>query len=124
MYLDRFGFRLWSKWKPTSGAFFEARGTSVSSMTRYQTGGAKWVTRILQRRCATAIQDHFPPPSDDKEVGHVRRGVMARRASVSKHVSVGVAPARSSREVRAERLGTAWARRVSQAEGGVGIGVR
>src|SRR3954453_20331812 len=63
MYLDRFGFRLWSKSKPTSGAFFEARGTSVSSMTRYQTGGAKWVTRILQRRCATATQDHFPPSS-------------------------------------------------------------
>src|SRR3954454_24501534 len=34
MYLDRFGFRLWSKWKPTSGAFFEARGTSVSPAAR------------------------------------------------------------------------------------------
>src|ERR1700760_582997 len=63
MYFDRFGFRLWSKWKPTSGAFFEARGTSVSSMIKYQTGGAKLATRILQRCCATAIQDHFPPAS-------------------------------------------------------------
>ena len=49
MYLDRFGFRLWSKWKPTSGAFFEARGTIVSSMIRYQTGGAKWVTMYRPR---------------------------------------------------------------------------
>src|SRR5918997_307765 len=84
MYLDRFGFRLWSKWKPTSGAFFEARGTSVSSMTRYQTGGAKWVTKPL---------------------------------------SVIRAPRRSSRKVRAEQFGTAWAGRVSQAQRGVGIGV-
>src|SRR5215218_832755 len=111
MYLDRFGFRLWSKWKPTSGAFFEARGTSVSSMIRYQTGGVKWVTRILQRRWATTIQDHFP------------RGVMARRASVTKPLSVIMAPTRSSRKVRAERFGTAWARRVSQAQRGIGIGV-
>src|SRR3954471_17873387 len=123
MYLDRFGFRLWSKWKPTSGAFFETRGTSVSSMTRYQTGGAKWVTRILQRRCATAIQDHFPPSSHLKKVGPFRRGVMARRASVTKPLSVIMAPTRSSRKVRAGRFGTAWARRVSQAQRGVGIEV-
>src|SRR6201996_5079987 len=63
MDFDRFGFRLWSKWKPTSGAFFEARGTSVSSMIRYQTDGGKLATRILQGRGATAIQDHFPPAS-------------------------------------------------------------
>src|SRR3954466_2574818 len=123
MYLDRFGFRLWSKWKPISRAFFEARGTSVLSMTRYQTGGVKWVTRILQRRCATAIQDHFPPSSHLKQVGHFRRGVMARRASVTKPLSVIRAPTRSSRKVRAERFGTAWARRVSQAQRGLGIGV-
>src|SRR5215213_8263922 len=58
MYLDRFGFRLWSKWKPTSGAFFEARGTSVSSMMRYQTGGAKWGDEDL----AEALRDGNPGP--------------------------------------------------------------
>src|SRR6201985_2000109 len=41
MYFDRFGFRLWSKWKPASGAFFEAPGPSVSSVSKYQTGGAQ-----------------------------------------------------------------------------------
>src|SRR4051812_284473 len=48
---------------------------------------------------------------------------MARRASVTKPLSVIMAPTRSSRKVRAERFGTAWARRVSQAQRGVGIGV-
>src|ERR671912_399231 len=48
---------------------------------------------------------------------------MARRASVTKPLSVIMAPRRSSRKVRAERFGTAWARRVSQAQRGVGIGV-
>ena len=48
MYLERFGFLLWSKCVPTPGAFFEARGTSVSSMTRYQIGGAKLATRRRQ----------------------------------------------------------------------------
>src|SRR3954464_11835137 len=48
---------------------------------------------------------------------------MARRASVTKPLSVIMAPTRSSRKVRAERFGTAWARMVSQAQRGVGIGV-
>src|SRR3954451_20698488 len=48
---------------------------------------------------------------------------MARRASVTKPLSVIMAPTRSSRKVRAERFGTAWARRVSQAQKGVGIEV-
>src|SRR3954465_12185502 len=48
---------------------------------------------------------------------------MARRASVTKPLSVIMAPTRSSRKVRAERFGTAWARRVSQAQRGVRIGV-
>src|SRR3954468_41873 len=48
---------------------------------------------------------------------------MARRASVTKPLSVIMAPRRSSRKVRAERFGTVWARRVSQAQRGVGIGV-
>src|SRR3954467_1814733 len=48
---------------------------------------------------------------------------MARRASVTKPLSVVMAPRRSSRKVRAERFGTAWARRVSQAQRGIGIGV-
>src|SRR3954453_22418657 len=48
---------------------------------------------------------------------------MARRASVTKPLSVIMAPTRSSRKVRAERFGTAWARRVSQAQRGIGIGV-
>src|SRR3954466_1462091 len=48
---------------------------------------------------------------------------MARRASVTKPLSVSMAPRRSSRKVRAERFGTAWARRVSQAQRGIGIGV-
>src|SRR4051812_10785035 len=48
---------------------------------------------------------------------------MARRASVTKPRSVIMAPRRSSRKVRAERFGTAWARRVSQAQRGIGIGV-
>src|SRR3954471_12322396 len=48
---------------------------------------------------------------------------MARRASVTKPLSVIMAPRRSSRKVRAERFGTAWARRVSQAQRGIGIGV-
>src|SRR3954449_12924540 len=56
-------------------------------------------------------------------MGHFRRGVMARRASVTKPLSVIMAPRRSSRKVRTERFGTAWARRVSQAQRGVGIGV-
>src|SRR5579863_5620315 len=41
---------------------------------------------------------------------------MARRASVTNPLSVIMAPTRSSRKVRAERCGTAWARRVSQAQ--------
>src|SRR3954454_6887401 len=48
---------------------------------------------------------------------------MARRASVTKPLSVIMAPRRSSRKVRVERFGTAWARRVSQAQRRVGIGV-
>src|SRR5215213_6369541 len=48
---------------------------------------------------------------------------MARRASVTKPLSVIMAPRRSSRKVRAERFGTAWARRVSQAQRGIRIGV-
>src|SRR5215216_4974926 len=48
---------------------------------------------------------------------------MARRASVTKPLSVIMAPTRSSRKVRAERFGTAWARRVGQAQREVGIGV-
>src|SRR4051794_7358486 len=47
----------------------------------------------------------------------------ARRASVTKPLSVIRAPTRSSRKVRTERFGTAWASRVSQAQRGVGIGV-
>src|SRR5215217_7875174 len=46
---------------------------------------------------------------------------MARRASVTKPLSVIMAPTRSSRKVRAERFGTAWARRVSQAQRGIGV---
>src|SRR3954452_17128091 len=48
---------------------------------------------------------------------------MARRASVTKPLSVIMAPRRSSRKVRTERFGTAWARKVSQAQRGVGIEV-
>src|SRR3954451_17372220 len=75
MYLDRFGFRLWSKWKPTSGAFFEARGTSVSSITRYQTGGAEMGDEDL----AEALRDGNPGPFSPFEPFEIGGPLSARR---------------------------------------------
>src|SRR3954466_13516603 len=123
MYLDRFGFRLWSKWKPTSGAFFEARGTSVSSMTRYPDRRRE----VGDEDLAEALRNGNPGPLSPFEPFEIGRPLSARRDGEK-----GLGDETPVRDQGADeefeegqdgRFGTAWTRRVSQAQRGVGIGV-